>query len=81
MFGLEFPPINAILRWKDIFPTFNKIGLIAVLATVIGIVLFLLASRQDGRKAPKGFRNLAESIIEFIEKNAKKGKTRTRGKG
>jgi F-type H+-transporting ATPase subunit a len=67
VFGLEFPPINAILRWKDIFPTFNKIGLIAVLATVIGIVLFLLASRQDGRKAPRGFRNLAESIIEFIE--------------
>ena len=38
MFGLEFPPINAILRWKDLFPTFNKVALIAVLAALIGIV-------------------------------------------
>ena len=32
MFALEFPPINAILRWKDFFPTFNKVALIAVVA-------------------------------------------------
>ncbi len=67
MFGLEFPPINAILRWKDIFPTFNKIGLIAVLATLIALTIFYLATRQDGSKAPKGVRNFAESIIDFIE--------------
>jgi F-type H+-transporting ATPase subunit a len=67
VFGLEFPPINAILRWKDIFPTFNKVALIAVLAALIGSLLFLIASRQDGRKAPTGARNLAESIVDFIE--------------
>jgi F-type H+-transporting ATPase subunit a len=67
VFGLEFPPINAILRWKDIFPTFNKIGLIAVLAAVIGLLIFFLASRQDGSKAPKGIRNFAESIVDFIQ--------------
>lgn len=67
MFGLEFPPINAILRWKDIFPTFNKIALIAVLATLIGIALFYLASRRDPKAAPTGARNLAEQSIEFIE--------------
>lgn len=67
MFGLEFPPINAILRWKDIFPTFNKIGLIAVLAALIALTIFFLASRQDGAKAPKGVRNFAESIIDFIQ--------------
>ena len=67
MFGLEFPPINAILRWKDIFPTFNKIALIAVLATLISIALFLAASRRDPKKAPTGARNLAEQSIEFIE--------------
>jgi len=67
VFGLEFPPINAILRWKDIFPTFNKIGLIAVLAAIIGLAIFYLASRQDGSKAPRGVRNFAESIIEFIQ--------------
>jgi len=65
--ALEFPPINEILRWKEIFPSFNKIGLIAVLATIIGTALFMAAARADARKAPRGARNLAESIVEFIE--------------
>ena len=43
MFALDFPEINSILRWKDIFPGFNKIALIAVLAAVISSVIFLLA--------------------------------------
>ena len=67
MFALEFPPINEILRWEDIFPSFNKIALIAVSAAVIGIVLFLLAARRDPMVAPTGARNLAEQSIEFIE--------------
>lgn len=65
--GLVFPPINEILRWQDIFPTFNKIALIAVLAALIGIVLFMLAARADAKKAPTGARNLAETTVEFIE--------------
>jgi F-type H+-transporting ATPase subunit a len=65
--ALEFPPINEILRWRDLFPTFNKVALIAVLATVVSVVIFVLASRADGLKAPKGMRNLAETIVEFIE--------------
>lgn len=67
MFALDFPEINSILRWKDIFPGFNKIALIAVLAAVISSVIFLLALRQKGDEAPKGIRNLAETIVEFIE--------------
>ena len=67
MLALEFPPINEILRWRDVAPTFNKVALITVLAALISIVIFLLASRQDGLKAPKGVRNLAEIIIKFIE--------------
>ncbi len=67
MIALEFPEINSILRWKDLFPTFNKIALIAVLAAVISITIFMLALRQDHRQAPKGIRNLAEVIVEFIE--------------
>ena len=67
MIALEFPPINEILRWKEIFPSFNKIGLIAVLATIIGIAIFVGAARADARKAPRGVRNLAETIVEFIE--------------
>ncbi len=67
MFALEFPEINEILRWRDLFTSFNKIALIAVLATVIGTVVFLLAGNQDGKQAPKGVRNLAETSVEFIE--------------
>ncbi|HUS42537.1 MAG TPA: F0F1 ATP synthase subunit A [Ilumatobacteraceae bacterium] len=69
MFGLEFPPINEILRWQDIFPSFNKIALIAVAATVISITLFLLAARRDPLVAPTGARNLAEVTIDFIEES------------
>ena len=67
MIALEFPPINEILRWKDLFPTFNKIALIAVAAAVIGSLVFLLAGSKDASKAPKGVRNLAEMLVEFIE--------------
>jgi F-type H+-transporting ATPase subunit a len=69
VFGLEFPPINEILRWQDIFPSFNKIALIAVAATVISITLFLLAARRDPMVAPTGARNLAEVTIDFIEES------------
>ena len=67
MLAFEFPPINEVLRWSDLFPSFNKIALITVLAALIGIVVFLLAGNADGSKAPKGIRNLAEVIVEFIE--------------
>jgi F-type H+-transporting ATPase subunit a len=65
--AFEFPEINAILRWKDIFTSFNKIGLIAVVAALLGTLLFLLAGSKDAKKAPKGVRNLAETTVEFIE--------------
>ncbi len=67
MFGLEFPPINEILRWQDIFPSFNKIALIACAAALIGILLFVFASRGNPKLAPTGARNLAETTIEFVE--------------
>ena len=67
MFALEFPPINEILRWSDVFPSFNKVAIISVLAAVIASVIFLIAGNSDGSKAPKGVRNLAEAIVEFIE--------------
>lgn len=67
MIALEFPPINELLRWKDLFPTFNKISLIVVAAAIIGSLIFYLAGSKDHRTAPKGIRNFAESIVEFIE--------------
>lgn len=69
MFAFEFPPINQILRWKDVVPGINKVVLISILAALIGITLFLIAARAEARKAPKGARNLAEILVEFIEKN------------
>jgi F-type H+-transporting ATPase subunit a len=65
--GLEFPEINEVIRWVDLFPTFNKIALIACAASLIGSVLFLMAGNADSSVAPKGVRNLVEIIVEFIE--------------
>lgn len=67
MFALEFPPINAILRWQDLVPTFNKIALIAVAATLISTIVFWIAGSRDPMKAPRGIRNLAEITVDFIE--------------
>ena len=65
--AFSFPEINSSLRWKDLFPTFNKIAIIAVAAAVIGSMVFILAGRKNALEAPKGVRNLAETSVEFIE--------------
>jgi F-type H+-transporting ATPase subunit a len=67
MFALEFPPINEVIRWRELFPSFNKVGLIAVLAVLIGTMIYLIASRRDPMVAPTGVRNLAEVGVDFIE--------------
>jgi F-type H+-transporting ATPase subunit a len=67
MFALEFPPINEVIRWRDLFPSFNKVAIIACLAVVIGSVIYIIAARRDPLVAPKGVRNLAEVGVEFIE--------------
>jgi F-type H+-transporting ATPase subunit a len=41
--------------------------LIAVLATLISVVVFLMAANKDPMKAPTGVRNFAESTVTFIE--------------
>ena len=67
--SFEFPPINELLRWRDVVPGLNKVGLIAVAAALIGTLIFLAAARKDPKVAPKGTRNLAEVGVEFIENN------------
>jgi len=67
MLALEFPPINEVIRWQDLFTSFNKIALIACAASLIGIVIYLIAARRDPMVAPTGVRNLAETGVEFIE--------------
>ena len=65
--SFSFPEINSILRWQDIFTSFNKIALIAVAAALIGSLVFILAGRKNPAEAPKGVRNLAETSVDFIE--------------
>jgi F-type H+-transporting ATPase subunit a len=67
MLALEFPPINEVIRWRELFPSFNKIALIAVAAALIGILIYWFAIRRDPMVAPKGVRNVAEVGVEFIE--------------
>ena len=67
MLALTFPPINELIRWRDVFPGFNKVGLIAVIAAVLGIIIFMTAGQKDPLQAPTGVRNLAESGVTFIE--------------
>jgi F-type H+-transporting ATPase subunit a len=67
--ALEFPRMSQILNWKNVFGDFpfNKIAIIAILATVISSVIFILATRKPTTEAPRGTRNFAEMIVEFIE--------------
>ena len=69
LIAFEFPPINELLRWRDVVPGLNKVGLIAIASALIGTLIFLSAARKDPKVAPKGTRNLAEVIVEFIENN------------
>jgi F-type H+-transporting ATPase subunit a len=63
LLAFEFPPINMLLRWRDVAPTINKVVLIGFASALIGIGIFLAAARKDPKKAPKGARNLAEKQI------------------
>ena len=69
MLALEFPPINEILRWDDLIPhASTRSRSIAVLAALIAIGRSSCWPAEPGRHvAPKGVRNLAETIVEFIE--------------
>jgi F-type H+-transporting ATPase subunit a len=67
VFALEFPEISHLLVWPDIFPSFNKVALIGVVAVLATVIIFVLANRKDPMKAPTGVRNVAEVSVEFIE--------------
>ena len=67
---LEFPTIEQLVEWPNIFGDdgvwwgFNKIALINLIAIVATSALFLLA--RKGKMIPKGAQNLAESSVGFI---------------
>lgn len=67
IYALNFPGITEITQWPAFLPGgFNKIALIAVVAVIITITIFLVAGRRDPLN-PKGIRTLAEGSIEFVE--------------
>ena len=68
--ALVFPPIDEILRWKPFFGegtwyAFNKIGLIALMATAATLTLFFLAGKKRAL-VPTGVQNVAEMSVDFI---------------
>jgi F-type H+-transporting ATPase subunit a len=72
MLALVFPPIDEILRWKPFFGedgdmwALNKVGLIAILATVATLALFLVGGAKK-QLVPTGAQNVAEFSIDMIE--------------
>ncbi len=62
MLAVEFPPINEVIRWQDLFPSFNKVSLICVLATLIGVGVSG-ASKPDAVDPEIGSVNLQQSIV------------------
>jgi F-type H+-transporting ATPase subunit a len=67
LLALDFPPLSELLVWRNIAPGINKISVICVLALLITVVLFAMAGRGNALEAPKGVKNFAESLIEFVQ--------------
>lgn len=69
--GLEFPPIENIVEWPNMFGPhgswygFNKIALINVIALAATTILFILGSKRS--LVPRGVQNLIESAVGFIQ--------------
>src|SRR3954447_23104205 len=66
LLGLAFPPIGDLVEWKSFWlPGFNKPVLVVVLAALLPLALFVVASRQRS-DVPTGARNVAEMVVEFV---------------
>jgi F-type H+-transporting ATPase subunit a len=70
---VKFPSIDEIVVWPNWFGHgwygFNKIAFISFLAFLIPVVLFLIAgSKYKSRMVPAGVQTIAESTVDFVEK-------------
>jgi F-type H+-transporting ATPase subunit a len=64
--ALNFPPIGELVDWKKFGPLgLNKPALIAVIATITTLTVFLLAGRRKAL-VPTGVQNVAEATVDFI---------------
>ena len=67
LFALDFPPLSELLVWRDISSGVNKIAIICVLAVGLTVVLFAIAGSGNPLESPKGAKNFAESLVEFVQ--------------
>lgn len=67
--GLAFPSLSNLIEWQPIVESigFDKIALTHVLSVVIPMIVFMLAATQK-TLVPTGIRNVAEGLVEFVEK-------------
>ncbi len=75
MFALEFPPLSHIVNWPGFGGTegspfeVNKIVLVYGFAILFTLLVFTLGRPRKGAEAeaPRGARNLAEMMVDFVE--------------
>ena len=67
--GLAFPSLSNLIEWEPIIDSigFDKIALTHVLSVLIPAIVFFLAAQQKSL-VPTGVRSIAESVVEFVEK-------------
>ena len=69
IFGLEFPPISHTVEWKDIFGSgplaVNKVVLLTWISAVLVFLFYFVAARSS-TLVPRGVRNVAEAVVDFI---------------
>ena len=69
MLALEFPSIDNLVKWpayfgEDTWYSFNKIGMISVLAFLIPSLFFLLSRKE---LVPSGVQNMVEGVVGFVD--------------
>jgi F-type H+-transporting ATPase subunit a len=69
VFGFEYPSIEDLVEWPTYFGgesfwALNKIGTISLLAMLIPVLVFVLSKKE---MVPRGFQNVAEGTVEFVE--------------
>jgi len=71
---VEFPTIEEMVKWPAILFKgtnfeFNKVAIISLIAMAIPVVWFLVAGAGSKKSlVPAGAQNLAETAVEFVEK-------------
>lgn len=70
LLALDFPPVSHVIEWPDMAGSgpfaINKIVILMWVSAVLAFLFMYLAGR-DFKMVPKGFQNLGETFIEFIE--------------